>query len=235
MSGTESIKLTHFSDLLCIWAYVSQVRVDELKASFGARVQLDYRFIPVFGAVAHRIEKGWQARGGRAGYAAHVQETARLFPHIEVHPRLWLDDAPASSANVHLFLKAVQCLIGAGVIPARAAPGATGRDMFEELAWQLRLAFFRDARNIARREVQFGLAAGLGLPPEPIRSALEDGTAMAELCRDLDLCKELSIGGSPTYVLNEGRQKLYGNVGYKVIAANVQEILQRPEDQASWC
>ncbi len=233
MSESVSVKLTYFSDLLCIWAYVSQIRVDELRANFGGRVEFEYRFIPVFGAVAHRIDKGWVARGGMEAYAAHVHETAQRFPHVEVHPRLWLDDVPASSADVHLFLKAAQRLIDAGAIPART--GATGRNTFEELMWRLRLAFFRDARNIARREVQFELAAGLGLPLDPIRAALEDGAAMAELCRDLELCKDLSVGGSPTYVLNEGRQKLYGNVGYKVIAANVQEILQRPEDQASWC
>jgi predicted DsbA family dithiol-disulfide isomerase len=232
MSAPDTIRLTYFSDLLCIWAYISQVRVDELKDSFGTRIEFDYRFIPVFGAAEHHIDKGWRTRGGREAYAAHVQATAQKFPHIDVHPRVWRDDVPASSAHVHLFLKAVQHLIAAGAVPARDAAGCGA---FEELMWRLRLAFFRDARNIARREVQFEAAAALGLPLEPIRATIDDGTAMAELCRDLDLCKELSVGGSPTYVLNEGRQKLYGNVGYKVIAANVQEILQRPEDQASWC
>jgi len=232
MTSPDSIKLTYFSDLLCIWAYISQIRLDELKDSFGTRIEFDYRFIQVFGAAGHHIDKGWRARGGREGYAAHMQATARQFPHVEVHPRVWRDDAPASSANVHLFLKAVQYLIATGAAPAR---DAAGRGVFEELTWSLRLAFFRDARNIARREVQFELAGALDLPLEPIRAALDDGTAMAELCRDLDLCKEFAVGGSPTYVLNEGRQKLYGNVGYKVIAANVQEVLQRPEDQTSWC
>ncbi len=33
----------------------------------------------------------------------------------------------------------------------------------------------------------------------------------------------------------QGRQKLYGNLGYRIIEANVQEILSRPEHQASWC
>jgi len=36
-------------------------------------------------------------------------------------------------------------------------------------------------------------------------------------------------------LLNEGRQKLYGNVGYRIIEANVQEILHQPGNQASWC
>ena len=41
---------------------------------------------------------------------------------------------------------------------------------------------------------------------------------------------------SPTFILNEGRQKLYGNVGYRVIEANLQELLKSPDaSQASWC
>ncbi len=46
----------------------------------------------------------------------------------------------------------------------------------------------------------------------------------------------MGIQGSPTFVLNEGRQKLYGNVGYRIIDANIQEMLREPRtDQASWC
>jgi hypothetical protein len=36
--------------------------------------------------------------------------------------------------------------------------------------------------------------------------------------------------------LNDGRQKLYGNVGFRIIEANIQELLRAPVgDQASWC
>ena len=58
---------------------------------------------------------------------------------------------------------------------------------------------------------------------------------MAAFCRDIELRDEYRVEGSPTYVLNQGRQKLYGNLGYRIIEANVQEILSRPEHQASWC
>ena len=58
---------------------------------------------------------------------------------------------------------------------------------------------------------------------------------MAALCRDVELRDQFRVEGSPTYIMNEGRQKLYGNLGYKIIEANVQEILHRPENQASWC
>ena len=35
--------------------------------------------------------------------------------------------------------------------------------------------------------------------------------------------------------LNEGRQLLAGNVGYRVIEANIRELLDTPGDQQSWC
>ena len=36
-------------------------------------------------------------------------------------------------------------------------------------------------------------------------------------------------------MLNEDRQRLTGNVGYRVIEANVRELLERPSAQHSWC
>ena len=35
-----------------------------------------------------KIEERWGERGEFAGFGKHVNEVARKFPHIEVHPRL---------------------------------------------------------------------------------------------------------------------------------------------------
>ena len=67
------------------------------------------------------------------------------------------------------------------------------------------------------------------------RAAIDDGSAMAALCRDAEMRDEMKIEGSPTWVLNQGRQKLYGNLGYRILEANVREILDRPATGASWC
>ena len=40
---------------------------------------------------------------------------------------------------------------------------------------------------------------------------------------------------SPTLSLNEDRQRLAGNVGYRVIEANVRELLEGPAPEGSWC
>ncbi len=46
----------------------------------------------------------------------------------------------------------------------------------------------------------------------------------------------MSIEGSPILVLNEGRHKLYGNVGFRIIQEHIEEMLRvAGGDQASWC
>ena len=53
---------------------------------------------------------------------------------------------------------------------------------------------------------------------------------------DLKLAESLGVKGSPTFVMNEGRQVLFGNVGYKLIEANVEELFREQSgDAASWC
>ena len=96
-------------------------------------------------------------------------------------------------------------------------------------------AFFRDARDVSRSEVLWEVAGECGANVDALRACYDDGGALAGISRDTELMKELSVEGSPTYVLNQGRQKLYGNLGYKVIEANVEELLHRPAEGASWC
>jgi protein-disulfide isomerase len=69
-------------------------------------------------------------------------------------------------------------------------------------------------------------------PVIPTRS----GAAFARLAEDYQDADKMRIEGSPSFVLNDGRQKLYGDVGFRIIEANIQELLQLPAgDQASWC
>jgi len=235
MADDANLRIDYFSDILCIWAYTAQIRVDELKRNFGERLALHYHFVPLFGDTAHRIGEGWAERGGFAGFGRHVIEVAERFEHAPVSANVWQACAPRSSCNAHLFLKAAQLLEQAGVIDAAPRSEFDGRSLFEEANWRVRRAFFQDDRDIGQLDCLYEIAAGLDLPTEPIRQRLNDGQAMAALCRDIELCREHGVEGSPTYLLNEGRQKLYGNVGYRIIEANVQEILHQPGNQASWC
>jgi predicted DsbA family dithiol-disulfide isomerase len=233
---SERVKVAYYSDVLCVWAYVAQIKVDEMRDQLGDKVDVDCHFIPVFGDTAEKIGRGWKDRGGFAGYGRHVLETAQRFPHVQVHSDIWTKDIPPSSAGCHLALKAVQQLCDQEL----AAPGSLGqyggRALVEEYAWRLREAFFVRLTNVAERAVHLELAESLDIPIEALQRAIDDGSAFAALCGDWELQKRHSVQGSPTWVLNEGRQKLYGNVGYRIIEANLKELLAgAPADSASWC
>jgi predicted DsbA family dithiol-disulfide isomerase len=58
---------------------------------------------------------------------------------------------------------------------------------------------------------------------------------MAALSSDQRSAQDLGVRGSPTWVLNDGRQMLYGNVGYRILQANIEELLRQPTGEASWC
>lgn len=69
-----------------------------------------------------------------------------------------------------------------------------------------------------------------------IEQTFRSSEALAALTIDYGMAGDNGVAGSPTFLMNEGRQKLFGNVGYRLLEANVQELLRHPnEDEASWC
>ena len=71
---------------------------------------------------------------------------------------------------------------------------------------------------------------------DEVLEVIDSGVAHADLEADRRDQQALMVQGSPTFILNEGRQKLYGNVGYGVIEANIKELLRSPAaGAASWC
>jgi predicted DsbA family dithiol-disulfide isomerase len=224
------IRISYFSDVLCVWAYVAQIRLDELKSTFQDRVSIDLHFTPVFGDAQRKLDNRWHDRGGLGGYSNHVQEVAAKFSHVTVHPDIWTIDTPYSSTSCHLFLKAIQLVEDKGLAKSKQ-PGS----LFETATWAFRAAFFTKLANIADRKVQLEIAKDLGLPVNKIKAQIDSGEAYAELSRDFDLVKEHNVTVSPTLIFNEGRQRLNGNVGYRVIEANIRELLHNPPNEQSWC
>ncbi len=222
MTSAATVKLAYYTDALCVWAYVSEIRLAELRHTFGERLAVSHHYLPLFGATARRIGEGWAAKGGWAGFGDHVLAVCRDFPHVQVHPQVWRATRPVSSGSAHLVLKALQLNDPAGTL-------------IGAVDWAIRVAFFRDNRDIGRLPVLLDVAQEAGAEPAALRQAIDDGSAMAALCRDAEMRDEMKLEGSPTWVLNQGRQKLYGNLGYRILEANVREILDRPDTGASWC
>jgi len=224
----QPIRISYFSDVLCVWAYIAQIRLNELKTNFQDNVEIDYHFVSVFGKAREKLENRWRDRGGLQGYSDHVLEVVKKFNHVVVNPEIWTKVTPASSMSCHLFLQAIQLLEIKDIIPKSDKP-------FEKATWLIRERFFKDLANISDRTVQFEIAEALGLPITAIQAQIDSGEAYAQLSKDFDLVKEHAVSVSPTLIFNEGRQRLNGNVGYRVIEANIRELLNNPSDEQSWC
>ncbi len=222
----NAVDISHYSDVLCVWAWVAQVRVTELQRHFDGAVRFDYRYFSVFGDVHGKLEQQWASRGGAEAYAAHVRNVVSRFEHVELHPDTWSRVVPRSSMPAHLVLCAARLVAradGAAAAPVLALDNA------------IREAFFCAAADIGDREILLALAARHGFERPRLEALLACGSAHAELTRDLQLAAEQHVRASPTMLFNEGRQMLTGNVGYRVLEANVRELLRHPEGQQSWC
>ncbi|MDA0687041.1 MAG: DsbA family protein [Proteobacteria bacterium] len=220
-TADKKISLTCFSDVLCIWAYIAQARVDEVERQYGSQVEVDYRFCAVFADTRHKMATTWADRGGYEGFADHLQEVGKQFQHIHLHPDIWRACRPLSSTPAHQTLKAAQ---------------QNNPDKFGAFLHRVREGFFERALDIANADILEQLLEETGIPVEPIQQMFRQGEPQALLEGDMREKEHLLITGSPTFVLNEGRQKLYGNVGYGVIEANIKELLKSPNaGAASWC
>jgi predicted DsbA family dithiol-disulfide isomerase len=228
------VKISYYSDVLCIWAYVAERRLEKLVQDFGDKIRIETRFCSVFPDAWGKIETNWGARGGFAGFNRHLNEVAEKFPHIEVNGAVWQKVRPRTSASGHLFLKAVE-------IEARDQSGETDETPYFErrmvrAAAALRRAFFASGRDISNWQCFGELAEELGLDYGRIEARIRSSEAVAALAADYDLAQKLGVIGSPTFLMNEGRQKLFGNVGYRLLEANVHELLHDAAgDEASWC
>ncbi|MDH5797322.1 MAG: DsbA family protein [Paracoccaceae bacterium] len=225
--------IQHFSDVLCVWAYVAHIRFERLVEKFSDQVDFETHYCPVFPDARGKISRNWEGRGGFHGYAAHVDTVACKFDHVKLNPDAWSKVQPASSTPVHLLLKAAELV----ELENGTAPDACLLDRPSyHLSWQLRRAFFEEASDIASWEVQRECVETVGLDYGAVQGSFMDGSAFAALDRDVLAAQKASVTGSPTFVMNNGRQVMYGNVGFHLLEANVLELLRSPgPEEASWC
>lgn len=228
------ITIDYFSDILCVWAYAGQIRLDALQREFGDAILVRHRFMPLFADTETRIAEVWKDKDGFVGFGRHLQEVCAQWEHTRLHPGVWSACRPASCTTSHVFLKAVGLCLG---LQQDGGPSDEARRQFEALVAATRMAFFEQARDVSRLEVLLELLTPTAVSAAAVRTKIDNGEAYVDLHRDAELMKSYGVLGSPTYVFNEGRQLLYGNVGYRIIESNLRELLSaRPiKGEPSWC
>ena len=103
----NKVCVEYFSDILCIWAYINQIKIKELKSNFQNNIEINYHFTDTFYSVNEKLTTSWAHRGGASEYAKHIKDLKESFPHIKIHPDIWTKNVPTSSSNAHIFLKAI--------------------------------------------------------------------------------------------------------------------------------
>jgi predicted DsbA family dithiol-disulfide isomerase len=217
----KPIQIDYFTDVLCVWAWIAQARLDEVHRQWGGHVRVRHRYVDIFGDCFTKIPRQWGKHGGFEKFGEHVASSAARFEHCRVNPAIWTQVRPRSSMQAHLLLKAVASV--------------AGQDAVAALALRIRRAFFEEATDIGDLDTLLEIAEEQSLDASELRQALRTGSAIAELSTDLRDAAASGVRGSPTWVLNEGRQLLYGNVGYRILSANIEELLKHPGSEASWC
>jgi len=218
--STKAI-IDYYTDMLCVWAWIAQPRLEELASEWQEQVVIRYRYVDVFGDAHHKIPQKWGEENGFERFADHVQQAGADHIHTNLHSGLWRDLRPRSSTPAHLVLKATSLV--------------AGTTAEETLALELRRAFFCEAKDISDMDVLLDIASTAAIDRDELQRVLRNGEALAGISADAKDAQALGVRGSPTWVLNDGRQQLYGNVGYRILHANVEELIRQPQGEASWC
>lgn len=220
------IPVGYWTDPLCVWAFVGEDKLDRIVAEFGAKLRIEHRVIPIFGSVPWRFSLGPWAKDGLDGRVAVTRRVCEQHGHPEVSGEAWRRCAPTSSWAAGAALKAVF---------AAAAAGETTVDAAIRYQREMRRAFFVREENVCARGVQLALAEAGGVPRAAVERRLDDGSALAALWEDFNDKEQLKLQGSPTWVFDGGRAQLYGNFGYGVLRATVEELVRGVEAGGSGC
>ena len=218
----NAVQIDYYTDVLCVWAWIAQPRLEELQRQWGDQLKIRHRYVDIFGDCHGKIPESWGASDGFERFSAHVAKSVSAFEEMSINKDIWSKTRPRSSLQAHLMLKAAELV--------------AGREAQERLALRVRQAFFLEAQDIGNMDILLELASKcLESDQQKLNQSISDGRAIAALSDDLRSAGKLGVKGSPTWVMNDGRQILYGNVGYRILNANIEELINNPSGGASWC
>jgi len=214
------IQVDYFSDVLCIWAFIGEKRLNEVRLNLSEDVQVNLQFLPNFASCHKKIQTGWKDKDGFEGYTNHVNEVARQFD-ISLHPKCWHEVKPSTSIMAHSVIKAIMKV--------------ESIELANQFSALVRHSFFMEAMDISKMNVLQELAESLKINWSEVMHYFNDGFALADLQQDFQNAQAYQVSVSPAWVFNEGRQRLIGNVGYRVIEANLKELIEQKPMPQLWC
>ena len=196
MTGKPELLATVFTDYICPFCYVGDVRLDRLRDDYDLKINWCFLEIhpdtPVDGMAIEELgypESRWQQMMENLATLAE-EEGITFKPHT-------------FTTNSHKAL-----------LLAEAAKEA-GADVFYALHRRLFEAFFSEGRNIGDESVLAGLAHAAGVPDELLSRAWTEDRYEQRLQLYLEGAHALGVRATPTVFFGE-QQRIDGALPYSV-------------------
>lgn len=77
----KTLIIDYHTDILYVWAWIAQRRIDELNKKLGNRIELQCYYVDIFGDVPTKINTQWKSKDGYVGFAEHIQKSASVFEY----------------------------------------------------------------------------------------------------------------------------------------------------------
>ncbi|MBM7773196.1 putative DsbA family dithiol-disulfide isomerase [Actinokineospora baliensis] len=176
--------IVFYADLGCPWAHIAAYRLHTTRQRLGLteRVRFDVRAFP--------LELINDMATPKLILDAEIPVAGALAP--QARWQVWQAPAHEYPVTTVLAMEAVEVAKKQGLAASEA------------LDLALRVALFGQSRNISMRHVVLAVAAEAGLDAEAIKAGLVDGSARAEIERQVPLCAGDTVQGSPTLFLPDG-------------------------------
>lgn len=175
-----------FADLACPFAYVAHARWRRLREDYAGRVAILHRCLA--------LEYVNREPTPMALVEAEIAELAKQEPDLPYQP--WPGASSSWPVTIWPAFEAVKCTERQGLSQA------------DDLAWEIRVAFFGHGQCISMRHVLVELAGSVtGLDRARFEADFDRGVAKQLVLDESRTGWEtLRVPGSPTFVLPSGRQ-----------------------------
>jgi len=214
MMQTEkpTLRVTVFTDYICPFCYVGDVRLDRLRADYDLLVNWCFLEIhPETPAAGMQVDA--------LGYSDPLWK--QMTDNLAVLAR-----EEGITFRAHDFTTNS----GKALLLAEAAK-EDGAELFYRLHRRLFEAFFTEGRNIGDTAVLTELARAAGVSDDTLRRAWEDERYPRQLAHYLAAARELNVRATPTLFFGGGQNRLDGALPYSAFEEAARAGLE--EQQAS--
>lgn len=193
-AGKPLLKVTVFSDYICPFCYIGDLRLNRLRDQFDLRVNwCAIEIHPETSAEGEPVTSlGYDSERWQAMMASLKDMAAQEGVVLKEH------DFTTNSRSALLLAESAKLL---------------GRDTFYHLHNALFEAFFVDGRNIGDRAVLEALAREAGMTNAQVTAAWDEPQSSDRLAQYRQAALELGVQATPTFFI--GEQRLDGAVPYQ--------------------